>query len=337
MLLVGDIGGTKTNLSFFSDEEGSYLQLCFQSYPSKAYQSLEEIVLEFVRACKEKQTEEIEACCFAIAGPVLGGKCKATNLPWVIETTHLQRVLGIKDVCLLNDLEANAYALPVLPPDSFVTLLEGTPPFQGNKAVISPGTGLGEAGLYFDGKLHYPFATEGGHAEFGPRGELQLRLCAYLQKKFRHSSYERVLSGPGIVNVYQFLKEEEGFEEPLELSKKFEQKDPAQVISQSAVEETYPICSQTMELFVSIFAAEASNLALKFMATGGLFLGGGIPPKILPLLKKENFVESFYDKGRFRSLLEGIKVEVILNDKASLFGACHYLRSRELFKKSKQI
>lgn len=329
MLLAGDIGGTKTNLAFFLEEEGNYQKLCFQSFRSKAYQSLEEIVKEFVSTWKEKQKKEIDASCFAVAGPCIEGKCKTTNLPWIIETVNLQKVLGVKDVFILNDLEANAHALEILPKDSFITLLEGKT-IKGNRAVISPGTGLGEAGIYFDGKGYYPFACEGGHAEFGPRGELQLRLCTYLQKKFSHSSYERILSGPGIVNLYEFLRDEEGLEAPTSFQQ-FDPKDLAAQISHGAEAGIF-ICEKTMELFVAILASEASNLALKFMATGGLFLGGGIPPKILPFLKKENFTENFYDKGRFRSFLEAIRVEVILNDQATLLGACHFLRKKEAAK-----
>lgn len=332
MLLVGDIGGTKANLAFFADQEGSYQQLCLQIFSSKSYQSLEEIIIEFITIWKRKYQEEIEAACFAVAGPVINGRCKTTNLPWLIETSNLKKVLKLQHVYVINDLEANAYSLEILPEDSCLTLLSGDSQFTGNRAVLSPGTGLGEAGLYFNGTNYYPFACEGGHTEFGPRGEEQMKLCMFLQKKFSHSSYERVLSGPGIVNIYEFLKQE-GFEDPLDLQK-FEEKEHPKMISQGAVEQKYDICIKTMELFVAILAAEAGNLALKFMATGGIFLGGGIPPKILPLLKKEQFSENFYDKGRFRSLLEGIRVEVILNDKASLFGACHFLRTKEQAKRS---
>ncbi len=324
MIIAGDIGGTKTNLALFEADEGKYAFSHLMKFPSQKYSDLKTIVKEFMQSCK--QSGEVRAACFAIAGPVKEGVCKATNLPWIVEAKELARALNIPQVFLINDLEANAYAIEILSPDNLFELYPGKGTPQGNRAVVSPGTGLGEAGLYWDGKEHRPFATEGGHCEFGPRNELQIDFCRYIYKKFGHASYERALSGPGLHNIYTFFRDEMQLQEPAWLADELKQEDPAKVITQNALNEKSETCLQALNFFVSVLGAESSNTVLKFMALGGVYLGGGIPPKILPKLKEPLFLESFVDKGRFRELLEAVPIRVILDDKASLKGAAHYCR-----------
>lgn len=327
MILAGDIGGTKTNLALFEDKEGEYHFVCQATYPSQHYTNLKEILVEFLsHNAGLYDTASLQTACLAVAGPIVDGICHATNLPWVVDGRALSQALGISQIYLLNDLEANAWAIEILAPESLCELYPGSGKRKGNQAVVSPGTGLGEAGIYWDGKNHFPFACEGGHCEFGPRDEVQIDLCRYLYKKFGHASYERVLSGPGLVNIYHFFKEELKRSEPSWLKEAMEGDDPAKVITLNALNQKSELCEDTLNLFVSILGAEASNSVLKFMAMGGVYLGGGIPPKILPKLKDPLFFTNFVDKGRFRNLLETVPIRVILDDKASLKGAAHYCR-----------
>ncbi len=327
MILAGDIGGTKTHLALFGEKEGNYAWSHLATYPSQKYPNLETIVTEFLESSKTMHgSSTIKTACFAVAGPVIDGACRATNLPWIIDSKEIAKTLGFEKVFLLNDLEANAWAIEILNSDNLFELFKGKGKKEGNRAVVSPGTGLGEAGLYWDGTTHHPFACEGGHCEFGPRDELQLQLCSFLQSKFGHVSYERILSGPGFLNVYSFFKEKVGLKEENWLTEELKSGDPAKIITQYALNAQSEICLQTLNLFVSILGSEVGNCVLKFMATGGIYLGGGIPPKILPKLKEPLFIENFADKGRFRDLLESIPIRVILDDKASLKGAAHYCR-----------
>lgn len=329
MIIAGDIGGTKTNLALFTENEGEYAYSHLVTYPSKNYPNLQTIVLEFIESCKNiYDSSEVHRACFAIAGPITGNVCRATNLPWIIDGSDLSHTLNIQNVYLINDLEANAWALEILSSDNLLQLYPGKGVSLGNRTVVSPGTGLGEAGLYWDGVRHFPFACEGGHCEFGPRNELQINLCRYLFAKFGHASYERVLSGPGLYNIYQFYKEIMGRSEPNWLAEELGQDDPAKVIAKNALNQKSELCIDTLNLFVSILGSEVGNCALKFMAKGGIYLGGGIPPKILPKLKESIFFEGFVDKGRFRDLLETIPIHVILDDKASLKGAAHFCRGQ---------
>lgn len=325
MLIAGDIGGTKTNLALFQEEEGSYAFSHLMKFPSQEYPNLKTIVKEFMASCK-KAMGEVHMACFAIAGPVKAGVCRATNLPWVVDAKELSSALNIPHVYLINDLEANAYSLEILSPDNLFELYPGKNVPQANRAVVSPGTGLGEAGLFWDGKKYHPFACEGGHCEFGPRNELQIDFCRYIYRKFGHASYERALSGPGLHNIYLFLRDEIKMKEPTWLAEALTQDDPAKVITQNGLNEKSELCLEALNFFVSVFGAECSNTVLKFMALGGVYLGGGIPPKILPKLKESVFFEGFVDKGRFRELLEEVPIRVILDDKASLKGAAHYCR-----------
>lgn len=318
MILAGDIGGTNTRLAFF--EKGKLIGQ-EKKFPSQKYSSLEEIIREFL------QDQRVEKACFGVAGPVKEGKSKITNLPWVIDAVHISKALGIPSVHLLNDLEANAYGLKVLKKEELFVLHEGKVQ-KGNQALIAAGTGLGEAGLIWDGKTHHPFACEGGHTDFGPRNQLEIELFVYLKNKFGHVSYERVVSGPGIRNIFQFLIDTG--KEPLSAAVKEELavRDPARVISEWGSQEKDPACVRAVEWFISLYGAEAGNMALKFFAVGGFYLGGGIAPHLSKKIKQGVFHASFVDKGRFRELLESIPIWIVMNDDAALLGAASYLDGR---------
>src|SRR5581483_11348338 len=263
-----------------------------------------------------------DAACFGIAGPVVDGRVKTTNLPWIVDTAELRRALKIDAVYLLNDLEASAYGIFTLEDDELDTLNEGAPRHGGNQALIAAGTGLGEAMLYDDGRRLHPIASEGGHADFAPRDELEIELLRHLRGRFGHVSYERVLSGPGLVNIYRFLKEGRGMEEPPWLAERFAAgDDPGAVVSQAALAREAEICVKALDLFVSIYGAEAGNLALRAKAVRGFYVGGGIAPKILAKLKDGAFLRAFIDKGRYADLLKAMPVQVILNQKTALRGA----------------
>jgi glucokinase len=317
MILAGDIGGTNTRLAFFEIEDNRPRVVIEQVFRSREHTSLEEVVEEFVAEHKEN----ISRACFGVAGPVRDGKATTANLPWIIEASRLAKVLSNATVMLVNDLEANAYGLSVLEEKDFVVLNGGSPDAQGNEAIISAGTGLGEAGLRFEGGTRHPFASEGGHADFSPRCELQIELLRFLMARYSHVSCERVLSGPGLLNIYGFFRDGKGIEEPAWLAEKMRNEDPSAVISQVALGGQSDLCVQSVEMFVSIYGGETGNLALRMLATGGVFLGGGIAPKIISHLKAPVFIESFIAKGRMQPLLESIPVRVIMNDQTALLGA----------------
>jgi len=317
MILAGDIGGTKTRLAYFDTGNAGLTLVADETFPSQNYNSLDEIVKNFVN----KHSVSITRACFGIAGPVKRACVKTPNLPWLVDGHRLAQRLHLESVGLINDLEANAFGVACLGPEDFLVLSEGGGELVGNAAIISAGTGLGEAGLYWDGAQHHPFASEGGHADFAPRNSIELELLRYLIKQFGHVSYERVLSGPGLLNIFHFLRLKRKRKVPTWLKDEMEQRDPATVISEAAVKGRCEICVHTLDLFVSIFGAEAGNLALKVMARGGVYVGGGIAPKIVSKLKNSQFLYSFSDKGRMKSLLEKIPVHVILNDQAALLGA----------------
>lgn len=322
MILVGDIGGTNTRLALFEAPQGNgaLRHTDIDIFPSAQYTGLDEIAAKFL-----KQTgASVEVACFGIAGPVRDGVSKVSNLPWVVNAREISVKLAIERVILLNDLEANAHGIAVLDASDFVTLNEGEADSSGNCALISAGTGLGEAGLLAEGNGHRPFASEGGHADFAPRNELEIELLRYLLKRWPHVSCERVLSGPGLFNIYQFLRDTGRGSEPAWLAERMQQGNPSAVISETALAGTAEICVQALDMFVAIYGSEAGNLALKLMATGGVFIGGGIAPKIAPRLRDSTFIKAFADKGRFRSLLESVPVRVIMNDKTALLGAAHY-------------
>jgi len=322
MIIAGDIGGTHTRLAFFTAASEHLTCVVEETFPSRAYSGLAEIVSHFL----SQRHLTASSACFGIAGPIKNGRCEATNLPWVVDARQLAGAFSLPIVFLLNDLEANAYGIATLTSTDYLVLNAGAPEASGNAAVIAAGTGLGEAGLYWDGVTHHPFATEGGHADFAPRTSLEAELLQYLSKQFPRVSYERVLSGPGLFNIYQFLRDTKRGEEPAWLTIELQQQDPAATITKAALAGRCALCEQALDLFVSLYGAEAGNLALKIMATGGVFIGGGIAPKIVQKLSTSLFMEAFLAKGRMQPLLAMIPVRVILNDQAALFGAAHYAR-----------
>jgi glucokinase len=330
MILAGDIGGTNARLAAF-ETAGSRLQCVVEKiYPSKEHDGLPEIVADFVK------TEGIPAqsACFGVAGPVRGGRSKISNLPWIIDSRELAAQLRLRTVGLINDLEALAYGLDMLESKDFVTISEGAGDADGNMAVVSAGSGLGEAGLYWDGFRHHPFACEGGHTEFAPKNDVEIELLQYLMKKYghQHVSYERILSGPGVQNVYEFLRDTGKEEEAAWLKEQLEvSRDVPALISELALSKKAQICDRTLSIFVSIFGSEAGNCALKFMGTGGVFVAG-IAGKIVPKLKEPGFVESFLDKGRMKSLLETVPVKVVLNDDSGLIGAARFALVQKAFR-----
>lgn len=323
MLLAGDIGGTKTHLAIFSAEIGPHDAVVDRVYPSGQYPNLETIVQAFMA----EVNLPIERAVFGVAGPVSSGQATITNLPWIIRTSRLQEVLQIAAVTLLNDLQAIAYAVPFLKPADLHTLNDGDPEPHGPIAVIAPGTGLGEAYLTWDGSHYVAHPSEGGHADFAPTDELEMSLLRYMLRLYDHVSYEKVCSGLGIRNLYYFLKNTGYAPEPPWLSKQLvEGKDPTPPIVSAALNHEQQPCElavAALRLFVSILGAEAGNLALKLMATSGVYLGGGIPRRILPWLEHKYFMQSFLHKGRFSTVLIRLPVHVILSHNAALLGvAC---------------
>ena len=330
MLLAGDIGGTKTNLAVFSAESlssgaGLRAALAQGTFASANYPSLEAIARDFLG----QVGLEVDRAAFGVAGPVVNDRAQITNLPWVIDAAQMQSTLNLSSVELLNDLEAIANAVPFLLPDDLHTLNAGQPEHDGAIAVIAPGTGLGEAYLTWNRGRYEAHASEGGHTSFAPNNDFQIDLLRYLQERLGHVSWERVCSGQGIPNIYAFLKESGRAEEPDWLAERLTAADdPAPVITGVALdgESDCEICSTTLEVFVSILGTEAGNLAITVMATGGVYLGGGIPPRILPALKRSKFLDAFRHKGRMTDLLARMPVHVIMNPKAALLGAaCHTL------------
>jgi glucokinase len=293
-------------------------------FPSREHRGLDEIVAKFV----ESQGTHPDVACFGVAGPVRNGRVETSNLPWTVEASRLANELNLPSAMLINDLEANAWGIACLKDEDLIVLnrVKGTP--VGNQAVISAGTGLGEAGLYWDGKGYDIFASEGGHCDFAPRTELEIELLRYLTARFGHVSFERIVSGPGLINVYRFLRDTHRAEEPAWLTDEISHGDPAAVISRNAVAGKSALTVQALDLWISIYGAEAGNLALKLMATGGIFLGGGIAPKIAAKLSGPLFMQAFLGKGRLQALLESIPVKVITNDKIALFGAARYAMTK---------
>ena len=323
MLLAGDIGGTKTNLAIIDPAGGVGKTVAEATFPSGRYPSLESIVQQFLN-----QTGiEVSRASFGVAGPVVGGRATITNLPWVMDEHNLQRAFDLEAVYLLNDLVSIAYAVPHLEGRDLHVLNEGRPEPGGAIAVLAPGTGLGEAFLTWEGTRFSAHPSEGGHADFAPVNKLQIKLLRYLHDRFDHVSYERICSGMGLPNIYRFFKDTDAYEEPEWLAERLASaSDLTPVIVTAAFDEERPcpLCQATLEMFVAILGAEAGNLALKVLSTGGVYLAGGIPPRILPALEKESFMDAFLRKGRLSHLLAPMPVRVVLNSKAALLGAIHY-------------
>jgi glucokinase len=329
MLLAGDLGGTKTNLAIYDPQQGERIPIAEATFPSGQFPSLEALVQTFLGTVDYP----IERASFGVAGPVVHGKATITNLPWTMDEREMAGTLRLKSVRLLNDLEAIGTAIPYLRAEDIQTLTEGEPVRHGNMAVIAPGTGLGEAFLTWEGTRYHTHASEGGHADFAPTNADELALLSYLLKRMDHVSYERVCSGRGLPNIYAFLRDSGFAPEPAWLTEKLAAvPDPTPVIVLAAQGEDAgagsaggegpdPLCVATLKTFVSIMGAEAGNLALKVMATAGVYVGGGIPPRILHLLKNDGFMQAFRRKGRFADLLNQMPVHVILNPKIALIGA----------------
>lgn len=320
LVLAGDIGGTKTTLGYFELKGGILNSKVICTFPSSNYPDFKSILKEFMR----DHPADLQGACFGIAGPVTGGVCRTTNLPWVVDASKLKAILQAEEVSLINDMEATAYGIGVLPKTGFAVLNSGHSEPKGNIAVIAAGTGLGEGMLFWDGKSYRAVASEGGHADFAPCNLLEIDLCRHLFNKYGHSSYERVLSGPGLLNIYGFLKDKKFAPEPGWLKEELTHEDPGAVITKNALNNQNKLCVKTLDLFCSIYGAEAGNLALKVLARGGVYLGGGIAPKILSKLQNGVFKKMFLDKGRFSKILSKIPVRVILEEKTALFGAAMY-------------
>lgn len=323
-ILAGDVGGTKVALGLFETEGGSLRQVRDAQFPSQRYESLEAVLAEFLGSGDRPR---LGAACFAVAGAVIGGRAEITNLPWVIEEAALARATGVPRVALLNDLQATAYGMLYLSAGEVAVLQPAEEPSRrGNIAVIAAGTGLGEAMLYWDGKRYHPVASEGGHADFAPRTDLEIELLRHLRATLKgRVSYERVLSGPGIVNLYSFLRDTGRAPEPDWLKERLESGDKAAVISEVGLEGRERLCAGTLDLFAAIYGAEAGNGALRCVALSGVFVCGGIAPKILPALERGGFMESFRDKGRFSDFMRRVEVRVALDPEAPLRGAAHYV------------
>lgn len=314
-VLSGDIGGTKTRLAIISVEGTQLHTEREKSYSSRDYAAFDELLSDFLH------DSNIPGCAsFGVAGPVQGRVVQTTNLPWRIDADALQNKFRFEQCLLLNDLEATASGLPALNRDDLFTLNEGTPESDTNAAVIAAGTGLGEAGLFWDGRQYRPFATEGGHASFSPGDDIEIALLRYMQQRHAHVSWERIVSGPGLVSLHEFLRIHRKATPPDWLLYEIQHGDAAAAIANAALGERDELCIETLDWFVRLYGAEAGNLALKVMSRGGLYLGGGIAPKILSRLQTGAFLEAFFNKGRMRPLLEAMPVKVIMNDRAALYG-----------------
>jgi glucokinase len=324
LVLAGDIGGTSTRLAYFDATGERLTTLAEGCFPSLAAESLEEIVSRFVR---EHRVSASRAC-FGVAGPVRHGQVQTPNLPWRVDAAGLARTVGLPAVQLINDLVANAYGIDLLTAADLAVLNQGVPDPTGTIAVLSAGTGLGEALAYWDGTAHRPLASEGGHADFAPRTELETELLLYLRAEFGRVSTERVVSGPGLRNIYRFLRDVHHQPENPAVAEAMRSGDPSAAITQAALAGECPLCGEVLDLFISLYGAEAGNVALRTLATGGVYLGGGIAPKVIERLRGPGFMQAFTAKGRLSPLLESIPVRVILNDRTALLGAGRWATGR---------
>ena len=323
MILAGDVGGTKVHLALYDFINGKLEYSRDERFPAKDYSGLEEIVKEFLGAFT------VTAACFGVPGPVRDGRLRLTNLPWTLDSRELSVSLGINHVFLINDLEANGYGVAELAADQIYTLSEGDASQIGNRALIAAGTGLGEALLIWNGHSHTPYPSEGGHADYAPRNEDEIDLLRFLKQKYSgRISQERVVSGQGLTNIYEFLREVRGIDEPVWLAERLAAEDPNAVITELALKAKSEICEKAMDMFVSAYGAETGNLALKILSVGGVYVGGGIAPRILDKLKDGRFMKAFTDKGRLSQLLINMPVRIILESRAALLGAAAYAEAR---------
>ena len=322
MILAGDIGGTKCNLAVFEVERGALALRAEQKYSSREHSNLEEIIRLFLGKHKFEHTH----ACFGIAGPVKNGRSLLTNLRWTIDAQAVAKEFALEKVSLLNDLQANAHGIAALPPEDFFILNKGEAVSDGNQCIIAAGTGLGEAGIIWNGNRRIAIASEGGNCDFAPRTELDMELLRHLQKQFGEVLWEHVLSGQGQVNIYNFLRDTKRGEEPAWLAEEFRKGElpPPAVITKNALAKKSPLCEAALDLFATYYGAEAMSLALKFLATGGVFVGGGIAPKIIEKLKDGSFMKGFLGQHRYHDLLVAMPVKVILNEKTALLGAARF-------------
>ncbi len=343
MILAGDIGGTKTNLALYDWTTERVEPLRVESFHSGDYTSLEDILVEFLtppeppmpldsvgsegaektqKASKSaSEPVKVTAGCFGIAGPVIDNRCQTTNLPWVVDGSTIANQFSIPRVQLLNDLEATAYGLLWLRADELEVLNTGNPPKKRQAlALIAAGTGLGEGILFWDGKSYRPMPSEGGHTDFAPSNDLEIELLRYLRGQYLHVSYERILSGPGLHAVYEFLRDTKK-NEPTWLAEKIKVGNPAAEIAQAGLQGQAEIAKQALDLFASIYGAEAGNLALKALSLDGVYIGGGIAPKLITKLQDGTFMKAFTNKGRYKRLMTHMPVKVIMNQQTALLGA----------------
>ncbi len=325
MILAGDIGGTNTRLAVVNMDQGRLRIEAKEIFPSREQPSLDTAVRKFIA----HHPAPFASVVLGVAGPIRMGRCEATNLPWIVDARSLARELHQERVELINDLEACAHGLAELGPDDLVVLNEGEAAARGNAGLLAAGTGLGEAGLYWDGGKFHPFASEGGHVDFAARNHLEIELLDYLLRRYSRVSVERVVSGPGLYNIYQFLRDTGRGEETPVLAEEIRRSDPPAVITRWALEGGDPLCEDALSLFVNCYGAEAGNLAMKLLATGGVYLGGGIAPRIIPRLQHPDFMNAFTSKGRLNPLLQQIPVRVILNPDTALLGAARYALDKD--------
>lgn len=356
MILAGDIGGTKTNLALYEWAKDRVEPVRLESFASGDYQTLEEILAEFLsppsrplstvspeseetsggRSPSEQPAESITvtAACFGIAGPIIDNRCQTTNLPWIIDGTAIATRFDIPRVQLLNDLEATAYGIVWLRPDELEVLNVGNPPKKRQAfALIAAGTGLGESILFWDGKSYRPMPSEGGHADFAPSNDQEIDLLRYLRAQYLHVSYERILSGPGLHALYEFLRDTKK-NEPTWLAEKIKAGNPAAEIAQAGLQGQAEIAKQALDMFTSIYGAEAGNLALKALSMDGVYVGGGIAPKLITKLKDGTFMKAFTNKGRYKRLMSQMPVQVIMNQHTALLGAASVASALSLPKAS---
>jgi glucokinase len=325
-ILAGDIGGTHTRLAHYRyDAKKEPILLAEKTFSSRSTDNLSVLLSGFL---KQLVNPRVDRACLGIAGPIIDQVCDTTNLPWRVSSQELGQEFGFDQVWLLNDLEANAWAIDALPEKDFHLLNPGKPAATGNRSIVSPGTGLGEAGIFWEGTHHLPFASEGGHTDFSPTNLLEYELLEWLAERHGHVSWERLVSGPGLENIYHFLISYHQTGIPNRLMQEAKNSGLAPAISTAALSGHDPICHEALDLFIQLFGREAGNHALKMMAFGGVYLGGGIAPRILPRLKEGGFLQAFFDKGRMRALMEAMPVRVILNDNAALLGAARYAMLR---------
>lgn len=323
MILAGDVGGTKAHLALYDFIDGKLESTRDEKYAAKDYSGVEEIVKEFLGA------QTVTAACLGVPGPVRDGRLRLTNLPWTLDSRELSVSLGINHVFLINDLEANGYGINELAADQIYTLSEGDPSQIGNRALIAAGTGLGECLLIWNGHSHVPYPSEGGHADYAPRNEDEIDLLRFLKQKYNgRISWERVVAGMGLTNIYEFLREVRGVDEPAWLATRMVAEDPNAVITELALAAKSEICEKALDMYVSAYGAETGNLALKLLSVGGVYVGGGIAPRIIEKLKDGRFMKAFTDKGRLSQLLVNMPVRIILDSGAALLGAAAYAEAR---------